>query len=122
METAAGGCSGSDASLGGVQVMPCLPSEWDHAEVRLRIPGGGEIEIAIDDPEEGREGILEVEVDARVVVDGVVPLPDEGEKRSVIVRRETTLAGIGEAVTSPSGERSTTALAMLSTRVPGGDA
>lgn len=72
---------------GGVRIAPRLPSDWEHAEVSLQMPGSGVIEIEIDDPLVARDRPFEVEVDGVRLSDGVVWSPPSGVKRVVRVSR-----------------------------------
>ncbi len=70
---------------GGVRIDPCIPTSWGHAEARLRGPAGTLV-VSIEDPEGVGRGVVGVEVDGKVLRDGVVHFPEDGGERRVIVR------------------------------------
>jgi len=70
---------------GGVRIDPCIPTNWRHAEARMRGPAGNLV-ISIEDPDGVGRGVLDVEVDGKSSRDSVVRFPEDGSDRRVVVR------------------------------------
>ena len=70
---------------GGVRIEPCIPTQWGHAEVRVR-GSAGTLVIAIEDPEGVGKGVVHLELDGVPFRDEIVPLPTDGKDHRLVVR------------------------------------
>ena len=69
---------------GGVRVDPCIPTDWEWAEVRVRGPAG-DLRIEISDPERVGHGVRQIEVDGKPIEDDFVSFPEDGVDRGIAV-------------------------------------
>lgn len=93
------GILGVRLTAGGVHLDPSLPKEWGGAEVALD-GDRGRMTIVIEDPEHVGTGVVAVTVDGAPFGSQVVPFPDAGQSRHIVVRLGR--AGTADAETSGS--------------------
>ena len=72
-----------------VHLNPCLPKEWGGAEVALE-GDRGRMTVVIEDPKHVGTGVVAITVDGAPFETPVVPFPDTGRTRHVVVRLGST--------------------------------
>ncbi len=79
------GILGIRSVAGGIQIDPCMPTSWYRADARIHGPNGV-LAVSIEDPAGVGKGVVEIQMDGRLVQERILELPTDGREHAVVVR------------------------------------
>jgi cyclic beta-1,2-glucan synthetase len=68
---------GLSLERGALRVDPCIPKTWPGYKMTFR-SRNAEYRIAVENPDGVNRGVRSVDVDGRVMSDGLIPIIDDG--------------------------------------------
>lgn len=70
---------------GSMQINPVIPQWWNGFQIKYRY-GKAVYEINVENPEHCSRGVVRVEMDGKLISDGIIPLKREPVKHRIIIR------------------------------------